>query len=120
MSADNSSVDSLYDHNSRHNGYKLELTDKEIKDKIAKIEVGLVQVTLRKCLYSIGLEPAPKDLDRDSPHLSFCDEGFSNKYESENLQSEAWESYEICNEVFEGPIHSAVGTVEGTEASGRI
>ena len=56
-----SSADSLYDHNSRHDAFRFELTDAEIKEKLTMIELGWIQVTLRKCSYSLGFEQVPRE-----------------------------------------------------------
>ena len=115
-----SSVDSVFDHNSRHDQYRFKLSDLEIRSKIAKIESGFIQVTLRKCHYSMGFEEVLLDQSRESLHTSFGDDGFSNKYESPALQQAAFEDYYLTDEVHEDRIQSAIGTVSGTEASQSI
>ena len=51
-----SSCDSAYDPLSQSSGFKLENSDRKIKHTLETIESGVVQVTLRKCHYNIGLE----------------------------------------------------------------
>ena len=115
-----SSVDSAYDHNSRHDSFRFELTKKEIVEKVALVETGLVQITLRKCAYALGFEHTPVDQSRESIDSFFYDEGYSNRYETAEQQMAAWEAQDQTDEVFESGVRRAVGVVAGDDSSRSI
>ena len=94
-----SSVDSVYEHLSCWDGYKFEMNDSEIKDKLRGVDRGSIQVTLRKCSYTLGFEPAPLDQSRESLTDDVIDKGYSNKYGSRAHQQGAWEDCEIHDDV---------------------
>ena len=111
-----SSQDSVYDPDSVGDGFMFELSEVNIQRKVASIESGLVQVTLKKCAYSLGFEGVPVDLSVESINSSYYDEGYSNKYESEEVQLE----HDETDLVFESGVRRAVGMVNGTESSKSI
>jgi len=115
-----SSVDSAYDHLSIWDSYRYELRDRDIRNSLQSVGQGSVQVTLRKCSYTIGFEIVPRDLSRESLCDSVQDEGYSNKYGNNDHQEGAWEDIEQTDEVPENGLRRAVGIVSGTESSARI
>ena len=107
-------------HNSRHDGFMFELTEEHIQKKVSTVESGMIQVTLKKCAYTMGFEQVPQDLSRDSVDSTFHDEGYSNRYESRELQERTWETDEQTDQVFETGVRSAIGKVNGLESSKSI
>ena len=100
-----------------------ELSDSTIQKRVEAIESGLVQVTLKKCSYSLGFEEIPHDLSVSSLNSSYYDEGYSNKYanpEQERRDREEVEDRERTDLVFETGARKAVGTVRGTNSSKNI
>ena len=96
------SIDSLYDPDSLYDGFMFELSDRDIQSKVASVEAGLVQVTLKKCMYNLGFDEIPTDLSKESYESNnHEDEGYSARYESPDLQIEAMNSYEITDRVLE-------------------
>ena len=122
MSSDSegSCVDSTLGSNSKEGRYRFELSDSEIRRKLEQIEIGYIQVTLRKCDYMLGFEEVAPDLSPESLHSSRSDEGYSNKYETEEQQYRARVEEDIVDAVGESTVASAVGRVTGTESSKGI
>jgi len=89
----------VYDHLSRFDEVKLEQNEREIKHKLAIISGGIVQVTLRKCLYSVGFDRVPLDISRESTEDGFIDEGYINRYGTREEQQGAFEDYEVTDRV---------------------
>ena len=54
LSENSVSQDSFYDKDSAGDGFMFELSDSTIQKRVEAIESGLVQVTLKKCSYSLG------------------------------------------------------------------
>ena len=122
-----SSTDSCYDYNSCQNGYKFELYYEEIKDRVATIECGLVQVTLRKCMYSLGFEQVDQitkgDLSEESAGISGItggDESYSIDYATRPELIEALSQIERHDGIPRRGASRFVGAVSGTYASSSI
>ena len=82
------SIDSLYDQNSLYDGFMFELSEKEIAKRVMAVESGLVQITLKKCAYSLGFDRAPTDLSRESFVSDDDDEGSVIAMKIKQLRSE--------------------------------
>ena len=123
-----SSKDSLYDAMSQDIEFKLELDYARTTRLVDSVDHG--QVTVRKCLYSIGFEDVPQDLSADIEGLAedSDDEGYSNRA-IRDVEAGNDRALRDRNDLaFRGELQlvdliddeglvSAIGKMEGVEAS---